>query len=236
MKVYIGPYCNWVGPYQIAEKILFWMDKDEDRRVHKFGEWLATNGSGEPSWLAKLCAWIHSKQERKIKIKIHNYDCWSMDSTLALIILPMLIRLKEAKHGAPNVDDADVPEELRSTSAPPTENEWDTDGNHFKRWDYVLDEMIWAFTQKNDDDNGETPYRKGESHILFQAVDKDGNKLGEPHEIGESPEGTDEATMFEMVKGPKNTMETDYEGLKLHWARIQNGCRLFGVYYQNLWD
>ena len=30
MKVYIGPYTNWVGPYQIAEKILFWMDRYED--------------------------------------------------------------------------------------------------------------------------------------------------------------------------------------------------------------
>jgi len=27
MKVYIGPYVDWIGPYQIAEKILFWIPK-----------------------------------------------------------------------------------------------------------------------------------------------------------------------------------------------------------------
>jgi molybdopterin molybdotransferase len=42
-------------------------------------------------------------------------------------------------------DDIDVPEELRSTSAPPKENEYDTDANHFARWDWVMDEMIFAF-------------------------------------------------------------------------------------------
>ena len=41
MRVNIGPYKSWVGPYQIAEKILFWLDKNDDERVHKFGEWLA---------------------------------------------------------------------------------------------------------------------------------------------------------------------------------------------------
>ena len=235
MKVTIGPYRNWVGPYQIAEKILFWMDKDEDRRVHKLGTWLAENSKGDDSWITKLCTWIHSKQDRKIKVKIHNYDVWNMDGTLSLIILPMLIELKRVQHGAPSVEDEDVPEELRSTSAPAKENEWDTDENHSKRWDWVLDEMIWSFTQKNMEDD-EAPYRTGTSHIMFQAVDKDGNKIGEPHEIGKSPEGTDEATMFEMVKGQDDTSQTDWDGLKAHWARIQNGTRLFGKYYSNLWD
>ena len=55
---------------------------------------------------------------------------------------------------APLVDDEDVPEELRSTAAPAKENDWDVDENHFKRWDWVLDEMIWAFEQAlNYDDD-----------------------------------------------------------------------------------
>ena len=36
MKVYIGAYTTYWGPYQIAEKLLFWMNKHEDRRV---GRW-----------------------------------------------------------------------------------------------------------------------------------------------------------------------------------------------------
>ena len=41
MRVHIGPYKNWFGPYQLAEKILFWMDKDNDDRVHKLGDFFA---------------------------------------------------------------------------------------------------------------------------------------------------------------------------------------------------
>ena len=29
MKVKIGPYKNWFGPYQLAEKILFWKDPND---------------------------------------------------------------------------------------------------------------------------------------------------------------------------------------------------------------
>ena len=49
MKVRIGPYKNWFGPYQLAELLMFWVPKEKDEygiehtadRVHKFGEWLA---------------------------------------------------------------------------------------------------------------------------------------------------------------------------------------------------
>ena len=146
MKVYIGPYCNWIGPYQIAEKILFWMDKEKDERVHNFGEWLAD------TWVGNFCDWIHSKKERKVKIRIDKYDTWNMDHTLALIVLPMLKQLKATKHGSPSVDDEDVPEHLRSTDAEPKEYEWDTDSNHHDRWNWVMDEMIYAFEKELDED------------------------------------------------------------------------------------
>jgi len=68
-----------------------------------------------------------------------------MDRTLALIVHPMLKQLNKSKHGAPFTDDEDVPENLRSTNAKPKKNEWDTDSNHFKRWDWIMKEMIWVF-------------------------------------------------------------------------------------------
>ena len=40
--------------------------------------------------------------DRKVDIKIESFDTWNLDSTLALIILPALIQLKETKHGIPN--------------------------------------------------------------------------------------------------------------------------------------
>ena len=151
MKIHIGPYKEWLGPYQIAEKILFFIPKQRDESgfprtadvVHNFGKWLADDKNGGDSWLTKFCNWYDTrKNRRKIKIHIDNYDTWNMNSTLAMIILPMLKQLKDTKHGAPNTDDKDAPVELRSTSAPKKEHDYDTDGNHFKRWDYILDEKI----------------------------------------------------------------------------------------------
>jgi hypothetical protein len=188
MKVYIGPYRNWIGPYQIAEKILFWMDSESDR-VGNLGDRL-----GRMTWLCKFCEWIHSKKNRKIKIHIDNYDTWSMDNTLAYIVLPMLKQLRGTKHGAPYVDDEDVPEHLRSTAAEPKENEWDTDSNHFKRWDWIMDEMIYAFEKELDEDWDLEIYKNG----------------------GWNEENIDK----------RNTIQD----------RMSNGFRLFGKYYQALWD
>lgn len=92
---------------------------------------------------------------RQIEIRIDPFDTWDADHTLALIIVPMLKQLKATKHGAPLTDDEDVPEHLRSTSAPPKENNWDVDANHFKRWDWIMDEMIWAMEQVIKDDEGQ---------------------------------------------------------------------------------
>lgn len=143
MYVKMGPYPKWFGPYQIAEKLLFWKEKDDDA-VFAFGEWLDKHTP-----IARIAQWFFHK--RKVEIRIDPYDTWSMDHTLGLIIVPMLKQLKATKHGSPFVADEDVPEELRSTSAPDKENEWDTDENHHKRWDWVMDEMIWAFEQTIDE-------------------------------------------------------------------------------------
>lgn len=242
MKVKIGNYKNWVGPRQIADKVFFWVDKypellgEEkcaeyekrwDYRAHEwFGEFLSygfqkkdpnnkyLDDNRKDSWLSRLCSWIYSKRKRTIKVKVDEWDTWSMDHTLAYIITPMLIQLQKTKQGAPFVDDEDVPEELKSTSAPPKENEYDTDANHFKRWDYVLDEMIWAFEQHTLDD--------------------------EPNFWIEEPVGM----YFEPCEdNPKlTTMKYDKEGkfdhdaYKTYHERKANGFKLFGKYYTGLWD
>jgi hypothetical protein len=231
MRVKIGPYKNWVGPYQIAEKLCFWAKKEKDeygiprrpRWVFEFGTWLA-GGEDKDSWLHKFCLWVESKRKRNIKIKIDRWDTWGMDNTLAYIILPMLKQLQATKHGAPFVDDEDVPEELRSTNAEPKENEWDTDSNHFLRWDWVLDEEIFAFGCLIDD-SWEEEFRSGEHDTIWLPVDKDGNEVPE-----------EDAKLFQMKDGPNNTYKCDYEGMKVVQTRITNGLRLFGKYYQGLWD
>jgi hypothetical protein len=135
MKVYIGPYKDYISPYHIAEKLLFWKDSDSDT-VYRFGERL-----NSIRWMRNLCQWIDSKRSRKVSVRIDNYDVWNMDSTLAYIILPMLRKLVEDKPGAPFVDPEDVPEHLRPTES----NDHGTDSTWFARWEYVLNEMIFAF-------------------------------------------------------------------------------------------
>jgi hypothetical protein len=153
---------------------------------------------------------------RAVTIKIDPYDTWNLDNTLAMIIAPCLRQLKETKHGAPFVDDSDVPDELKSTSAPPKENDYDIDNNHFKRWDYVLDEMIWAFEENLKD--WEDQFYSGEADFQTKETEINGE------------------TVYEMIHGPNHTLKLDKEGYEKHYARMRNGFRLFGIYYTGLWD
>lgn len=242
MKAYIGPYKNWFGPYQLAEKIFFWVDKYpelrddceayEKRWDHRAKEWLGEflahgfakktptdkflDDDRPKTWLYKLMSWYHSKQKRRIWIKTDRWDHWSADHTMSLLILPILKDLREHKHGAGYIDDEDVPEHLRSTAAPPKENEWDTDDNHFKRFDWVLDEIIWAHEQLVDI-NWEEQYYSGECDWRTKPCE-------------------DRPGMSQLVEGPNHTHKVDMEGMQKHQERIRNGLRMFGKYYQNLWD
>ena len=237
MKIKLGPYKNWFGPYQLAELLMFWVPKEKDEhgfphtadRVHKFGEWLA-HGSVWPEpevgdihkWgdrphtrLYKFLSWIDSKKKRKIEIHIDPWDTWSMDHTLAYIVLPMLKQLKETKHGAPYVDPKDCPEELKPKKLTKKQKDnGETDSTHFERWDWVLDEMIFAFDSKVND-GWEDQFQTGTSDIQWKKLEN-GNS--------------------EMIRGPNHTRVYDWEGRKAYQERISNGFRLFGKYYENLWD
>ena len=105
-----------------------------------------------PKWrfYHRLYDWFGYAPKQKTKIRIDRYDTWSMDHTLAPIILPMLVQLRATKHGAPMVDMKDVPQELRATKKQldAYNKNGDSDPKFFERWDWVLDEMIWAFEQK----------------------------------------------------------------------------------------
>ena len=202
MKVYLSKYrYHWISPYTVLEKVFFWREIDYDEPIiDKWSDRLTPICQG----IQKVLDFIHPKINY---VKIDRWDTWSMDYSLSFIVVPMLKQLKETKHGAPFVDDEDVPEEFKSTSAPPKENEWDTDENHFKRWDWALNEMIWSFEQ-NLDTNSEEKFF---DHAEWDEKEKDfGKNL---HKI-----------------------KIDQPGLKAHQDRKANGFRLFGKYYQGLWD
>ena len=209
MKIYMGPYRSRAIS-NIHTNYMHWK--------HGRHEWEDNTNRFEHA-LEKFedgLQWVYNhtinfildnRPNQRISVKIHNYDTWSMDHTLAPIVLPMLKQLKETKHGSPWTDDEDVPEELRSTSAPPKENEYDTDAFHHDRWDWIMGEMIWAFEQKARDD--------------WQ---------GDYYEYEDDPTKTEGLGL-----GLKLVWE-DPEGRKAHQERMTNGFRLFGKYFEALWD
>jgi hypothetical protein len=212
MKVYINKYrSHWLSPYIILEKVFFWREIDyEEPKIEKWADRL------EPfsKVLQDVLDFIHPRVEY---VKIDHWDTWSMDHTLSSIVVPMLKQLKEVKHGAPLVDDEDVPIELQSWTSP-AKDEYDVDGNHFARWDYVMDEMIFAHQSKLDDDWQDQFYTGVADYIHVEVQDEKYGKL------------------YQMKEGPNHTHKIDWDGMHAYEARIRNGFRLFGKYYQGLWD
>ena len=152
---------------------------------------------------------------RKNVVEIDDYDVWNADWLLAEIAHPLLVKLKEKKQGAPFVDDVYVPEELRSTACAPKENKWDIDDNWFKRYEYVLDEIIFAMQEvANDYENEPDMYEKVREMTLGEIDPKT--------MTGELDTGLEIIPHMEALN-------KDYH------ARIQNGLMLFGVFFTSLW-
>ena len=209
MKIYLSNYIDYIGPYQLAQKLLFWKDKnssqvddlghflkhgyvlseeekkEEDERnfssFFTFMDFLENENKKPSTKLNDFCEWFYTKLKRIEFVHIDKYDVWNMDQTLAKIIHPMLVRLKETKQGSPNIDLEDVPDYLKpSDSQYNYYEEGKLDDYYHDRWDYVIDTMIYAF------------------NAISEQLDEDDDYY-EPETIKE-------------------------------------GLRLFGKYYQNLWD
>lgn len=190
MKVNIGKY-----PSRLECRIhTRYMDKkygyvDWPTEYTKFETFLEKLEDGIQTVYNLINVRFLDERNQKIKVKINDWDTWSMDHTLAYIVLPMLIQLKETKHGAPYVEIEDRPEHLRPTAEEleKAKKEYDTDPHHFTSWDWALEEMIYAFDCKANKDD------------VYMRFD-------------------------------------DQEEIKKEQVRISNGFRLFGKYYEALWD
>lgn len=216
MKVYINKYRHhWLSPYTILDYLFFWTawsrssrtkDVLHDEEIVEPPAWVET-WAERLEPVSRAIQWTLDRIHPRVEyVKIDHWDTWSMDSTLSTIIVPMLKQLRDTKHGYPLVADEDAPEYLRSHMAQPKEYEWDADSLAEQRWDWVLAEMIWAFEQKITDD--------AESQFFDHSV-SNGKDPWDPDYIG-----------------PK----FDKVGYDAWQARKNNGFRLFGKYYEALWD
>jgi hypothetical protein len=149
-----------------------------------------------------------NNRERDMDIVIDDYDTWNADVTIATIAGPLLEKLRQTKQGAPYIDDNDVPEHLRSYRAPPKENSWDVDDNHFERYDWVLREIVWAMNEIASGNPEEKNY--------FRHAD----------------DFEDKETFEEMME----SVVIDKEGLHKYEQRIADALKLFGKYFRTFWD
>ena len=151
-----------------------------------------------------LYNWFGYSPGPTVKVKIDRYDTWSMDTTLAHIVIPMLKQLRDTKHGVPLVDDEDVGLFFEGTNE--------------EKWEWIMSEMLFAFESKLT--NWEDKYSSGEmDYDSIPVIGKDGTEIG---------------VTWEKAAG--HTYKLDIDGLHVEQARIANGFRLFGKYYEALWD
>lgn len=123
MKVYLGKYKNnWISPYTIIEKVLFWKKDIDYRDYEKVSDFLMPFCE----FLFKVLNKINPRIEY---IKLDRYDTWNVDTTLARIILPMLIQHKKNKMGHPSI--------LTEES-----------------WNDIIDKMIWSFNEILNGEDG----------------------------------------------------------------------------------
>lgn len=217
MKVYIGPYHHWFAPFRWAKKLLRkWYGVDTGHINIATYDKVNAIARRRFKWLRFIEEWFDSRYKRKVRVRVDYYDTWGMDATLSLIILPMLKQLKETKHGSPSVDDSDVPDELKSTNANPPMTDvqlamGEIDNNLHKRWEWALDEMIWAFEQMNDED------ADSKFHSDIDPA-KPRDEPGISFEEG-------------MKRG-----KFDMAGYTAWQDRKTRGLTLFGKYFESLWD
>jgi hypothetical protein len=166
------------------------------------------------------------KGNRKVNVQIEHFDTYSLDHSLAYIILPALIQLKQSKMGVPS-EFADV-----GGADYDSQDSFDfykeTHDACFdiacKKWDEILDKMIWSFQQILCDE-WENKYHHGKAKFDW-----------EPDQDYTDPVTGKTEKMFRMVdKNPKDHW-LDINGMRLHEERIQEGLSLFGKYYKHLWD
>jgi hypothetical protein len=156
-----------------------------------------------------------STKERKINIEIENFDTWSLDHTLSLIIWPALIQLKHTKNGIPSdfVNDSAEDYCAQTSFDFMKEDKNEVFQKGCDAWETVLDKMIWSFQEIALGDY-DSQYHHGNIRASWKKTGRH----------------------YEMVDENPDEHWYDQAGHRLHEKRIQEGLDLFAKYFRNLWD
>jgi len=95
-----------------------------------------------------------SRKNRAKNISIDDHDCWNLDYTLATIIHPALVRMKEIKQGYPELYTEDEwPQSRFSDQLSFDFVDFDAEDTMLEqRWNDALDKMIYSFSVLADDE------------------------------------------------------------------------------------
>lgn len=211
MKVNIGPYKDYFGPYQLVKPLEVLFGED-------FANKIAEKLPHVPfEKLDKL-------RQRKIDVHIDDYDTWSVNHTLALIIVPLLKSMKGKKQGIPVEFVNDKDKEYGGCGYPEQLELFDDldefyKGESERQWNNTLDHMIWAFEQILDD---QVLDERDDFYIPMT-----------PEEIAEREARYEEADLSPFKFN--DNMKLDIFAYQEYNDQIQEGLDLFAKHFRSLW-
>lgn len=168
-----------------------------------------------PNWVVSFLNLF--VRPRKEYVHIDPHDVWSLDHTLALIIVPALRKLRSVKHGVPMDFVHDLDSEFFDQDNNKQLELFDCAayrGISQARWDAAMDKMIWSFEQIIIENNDVYNLHYYDKLLVPRAVDdvlSDGEAFVETH-------------TFNKLR------------YTLYEKRVQEGFDLFAKYYRSLWD
>ena len=160
---------------------------------------------------------------RRVEVEVNKWDTYSADYTLALIILPVLLQLKETQHGVPGSFCDGVGSDYDRNFCFDFIDRDEIQNAGEEKWKETLDKMIWSFHQIVDD-TWDSKYHHGSFEFDWAPIDITNPITGKITKA------------YEMVEKVGNTHWHDRVGQELHNERIKEGLELFGKYFQDLWD
>lgn len=213
MRVKIGPYKSWIGPYQLTG----WIKRIfGEKRYDKFTDSDFFNKFSD--FVMPACTYVEKKRKRSIRIQIDKYDTWSADNTLSHIAVPLLEQLRDKKQGSPIIEDEDLPEYLQSVVRADVDfTSGDQDDLIEARWNWIMNEIIWALTEHRDDTWEEMYYDRN---------------VADPGKTLAALTGEE---IFAIIPPARDAANVDFDGRLLHDERIQRGMELFGKYFRSMW-
>lgn len=164
MKVFFSSYSRWWHPDCILLPLKFLFRISDEEFHGKFNpESGEIEGVVQRFGNTKIGSWLRRRSYRtdqKRYVKIDQWDVADAHFNLALIIAPLLVEMRKEKLGAPFTKAADAP--MFSGD----------DGYDEDRWNWILNEMIFAFSAIIDPERESQFYFKTESGSK-QAYDVD---------------------------------------------------------------